>query len=161
MSKQSFSLVLYTKHLAKPHISVQYFWCFTRCLGAKGRFSAGFDINAFQNKPSNDKPWSLSVDFLTDIVEGTLWYPCSKPSLSTSYNFQLLFIEYLLLSDAQKPSVAAIDGIALGGGLEVAMVCLGCITPITHNSFGCQFVQRCDIFLWRFAMHAFLHRQLN
>uniref|UniRef100_A0ACD5U364 Uncharacterized protein n=1 Tax=Avena sativa TaxID=4498 RepID=A0ACD5U364_AVESA len=61
--------------------------------GARGRFSAGFDINAFQNKRENDKPWSLSVDFLTDIVE-----------------------------DARKPSVAAIDGIALGGGLEVAMV---------------------------------------
>ncbi|XP_047095370.1 glyoxysomal fatty acid beta-oxidation multifunctional protein MFP-a-like [Lolium rigidum] len=62
--------------------------------GAKGRFSAGFDINGFTNKPKNDKPWSLSVDFLTDIVE-----------------------------DARKPSVAAIDGVALGGGLEVAMVC--------------------------------------
>ncbi|KAG8067897.1 hypothetical protein GUJ93_ZPchr0005g15965 [Zizania palustris] len=62
--------------------------------GAKGRFSGGFDINAFQNGPKNEKPGSLSIDFLTDIVE-----------------------------DAQKPSVAAIDGIALGGGLEVAMVC--------------------------------------
>jgi enoyl-CoA hydratase/3-hydroxyacyl-CoA dehydrogenase len=30
-----------------------------------------------------------------------------------------------VLPDARKPSVAAIDGIALGGGLEVAMVCLG------------------------------------
>ncbi|GJN14161.1 hypothetical protein PR202_gb00949 [Eleusine coracana subsp. coracana] len=62
--------------------------------GAKGRFCGGFDINAFGNKPKNAKPGSLSIDFLTDIVE-----------------------------DARKPSVAAIDGIALGGGLEVAMVC--------------------------------------
>ncbi|KAL6844990.1 hypothetical protein ACP4OV_025163 [Aristida adscensionis] len=62
--------------------------------GAKGRFCGGFDINAFGNKPKNEKPGSLSIDFLTDIVE-----------------------------DACKPSVAAIDGMALGGGLEVAMVC--------------------------------------
>ncbi|GJM88367.1 hypothetical protein PR202_ga04422 [Eleusine coracana subsp. coracana] len=62
--------------------------------GAKGRFCGGFDINAFGNKPKNAKPGSVSIDFLTDIVE-----------------------------DAHKPSVAAIDGIALGGGLEVAMVC--------------------------------------
>ncbi|KAL6631071.1 hypothetical protein ACP70R_028411 [Stipagrostis hirtigluma subsp. patula] len=62
--------------------------------GAKGRFCGGFDINAFGNKPKNEKPGSLSIDFLTDIVE-----------------------------DARIPSVAAIDGIALGGGLEVAMVC--------------------------------------
>ncbi|CAL4907728.1 unnamed protein product [Urochloa decumbens] len=62
--------------------------------GAKGRFCGGFDITAFGNKPKNEKPGSLSIDFLCDIVE-----------------------------DARKPSVAAIDGIALGGGLEVAMVC--------------------------------------
>ncbi|WVZ98184.1 hypothetical protein U9M48_043653 [Paspalum notatum var. saurae] len=62
--------------------------------GANGRFCGGFDIAAFGNKPKNEKPGSMSIDFLTDIVE-----------------------------DAHKPSVAAIDGIALGGGLEVAMVC--------------------------------------
>ncbi|OEL23444.1 Glyoxysomal fatty acid beta-oxidation multifunctional protein MFP-a [Dichanthelium oligosanthes] len=62
--------------------------------GAKGRFCGGFDITAFGKKPKNEKPGSLSIDFLSDIVE-----------------------------DAHKPSVAAIDGIALGGGLEVAMVC--------------------------------------
>ena len=30
----------------------------------------------------------------------------------------------LMLSDARKPSVAAIQGLALGGGLELALVCV-------------------------------------
>jgi enoyl-CoA hydratase/3-hydroxyacyl-CoA dehydrogenase len=71
------------------------FLCFICSAGAKGRFCGGFDINAFGNKPSknkvlckvcyrhfqflklisfmspeNEKPGSLSIDFLTDIVEG-------------------------------------------------------------------------------------------
>ncbi|XP_058077095.1 glyoxysomal fatty acid beta-oxidation multifunctional protein MFP-a-like isoform X3 [Magnolia sinica] len=74
--------------------------------GSKGKFSGGFDITAFGglqgSKKVQPKPGYVSIDVLTDTFEA-----------------------------ARKPSVAAIDGLALGGGLEVAMACHARISTST------------------------------
>uniref|UniRef100_A0A2P2KUU1 Glyoxysomal fatty acid beta-oxidation multifunctional protein MFP-a-like n=1 Tax=Rhizophora mucronata TaxID=61149 RepID=A0A2P2KUU1_RHIMU len=74
--------------------------------GAKGKFSGGFDITGFSGlqagKVDKPKPGQVSVEILTDAFEAS-----------------------------GKPAVAAIDGLALGGGLEVAMACHARISTST------------------------------
>lgn len=74
--------------------------------GANGKFSGGFDITAFggiqAGKHEQPMVGYISIDIITNTLEA-----------------------------ARKPSVAAIDGLALGGGLEVAMACHGRISTST------------------------------
>ncbi|XP_071722079.1 LOW QUALITY PROTEIN: peroxisomal fatty acid beta-oxidation multifunctional protein MFP2-like [Rutidosis leptorrhynchoides] len=74
--------------------------------GAKGKFSGGFDISSFGGLQNGNvqmpKPGWVAIEILTDTLEA-----------------------------ARKPSVAAIDGLALGGGLEVAMACHARISTST------------------------------
>ncbi|KAK3164335.1 hypothetical protein QOZ80_1AG0016180 [Eleusine coracana subsp. coracana] len=74
--------------------------------GKGGKFSGGFDISSFSDVQGGQmmqpKVGYIAIDILTDTVEA-----------------------------ATKPSVAAIDGLALGGGLEVAMACHARISTST------------------------------
>ncbi|CAO2822872.1 unnamed protein product [Amaranthus hypochondriacus] len=65
--------------------------------GENGKFSGGFDINVFE-KVHKTGDLSVLPDVSVDLLVNTI-------------------------EDARKPSVAAIQGLALGGGLELAMGC--------------------------------------
>lgn len=65
--------------------------------GNAGKFSGGFDINVFQNVHKTGDV-SILPDVSIDLVVNTI-------------------------EDAKKPAVAAIEGLALGGGLELTMGC--------------------------------------
>ncbi|GMY36042.1 peroxisomal fatty acid beta-oxidation multifunctional protein AIM1-like [Fagus crenata] len=65
--------------------------------GKGGRFSGGFDINVFE-KVHRTGDVSLMPDVSVDLVVNTI-------------------------EDCKKPIVAAVEGLALGGGLELALGC--------------------------------------
>ncbi|CAK7337423.1 unnamed protein product [Dovyalis caffra] len=65
--------------------------------GKGGRFSGGFDINVFQKVHATGDV-SLVPDVSVELMVNTI-------------------------EDCKKPVVAAVEGLALGGGLELAMGC--------------------------------------
>ncbi|CAN0900127.1 Peroxisomal fatty acid beta-oxidation multifunctional protein AIM1 [Linum grandiflorum] len=65
--------------------------------GKGGRFSGGFDINVFQKVHATGDV-SIMPDVSVDLVVNTI-------------------------EDCKKPVVAAVEGLALGGGLELALGC--------------------------------------
>jgi len=73
-----------------------------------------------------ERPGFLAVEVITDIFEGTCMCIYIYNWIFFKEDKCCVFDCLLCVSAADKPSVAAIDGLAIGGGLEIAMVYMCC-----------------------------------
>jgi hypothetical protein len=97
-----------------------------------------------------ERPGSIAIEFITDIFEGTCMCVCI-------YIYNWIFFKedkccvfdcLLCVSAADKPSVAAIDGLTKGGGLEISMVYMCCHFFWTSFDLFSFYLIYCNIYIY-------------